>query len=71
VMYRNPAEKSRPTCLDAGGVLELVARGALTRKLPVSPGYSGRAIGADTGVAVSGQGETQQAAGLVSTSVTA
>ena len=47
------------TCLDAGAVVELVAGGTLALELSVGSGGGGRAVGADTGVAVPGLGQTQ------------
>lgn len=57
------------TCLDAGGVLELVASGTLALQLPVGHGYSWGTVWADTGVLVAGLWQTQKAAGLVSAGI--
>lgn len=59
------------TGLDAGVVLELVARRTLALQLSVGHGYCGGAVRADTGVPVAGLRQAQQAAGLVSAGVVA
>lgn len=59
------------TSLDAGVVLELVARGTLALQLSVGHGNGWGAVRADTGVSVAGLRQTQQGARLVGAGIMA
>lgn len=59
------------TSLDAGVVPELVAAGTLALQVSVGQGCGRGAVRADAGVPLVGLRQTQQAAGLVGTGVTA